>query len=142
MLKVLKVLVSYRTIIVVCVFMSFISIPFLQGTNTGEDFCVYTAGSQAHDKTKYVRNDNDYEPYDAQKHAADVKTYVRSGEKYFRNKANWSFMGYACILRHESIAILLFGYLISFSFLLAVLSGVRFALGNIFGSSALKISKK
>ncbi|HCS23230.1 MAG TPA: hypothetical protein DIW20_05700 [Rhodospirillaceae bacterium] len=45
--KALKALFSYWTIAAICAIASFTSIPIFEGTNTGEDTCIYTIEENA-----------------------------------------------------------------------------------------------
>lgn len=139
-IKFFRTVFSYWVIALICVLFSFISIPFLQGTNTGEDFCVYTVEGR---EGTYVRNGNGYELYDSQKHVDIKRTYIKRGaskkEEYFVNKPNWNFMDKDCVLRKESIFTFVIGYLISFTLLFVIFGSVRFVLGQIFNFCVVKL---
>lgn len=98
---IVKVATSYPTLIVVTLLVTVVFyMPVVIGTNTGEDGCVYTSAAN---KTAYVKDREEFVKYDPALHGDDAKTYVLSGDRYYRNKANWRVMDSPCRLTEISL---------------------------------------
>ena len=97
----IKFFTSYPALIAVTLLVTaFLYIPVIIGTNTGEDGCVYTSAAN---KTAYVKDGEAFVKYEPTTHGDDATTYVLSGDRYYRNKANWQVMDLPCRLTEISL---------------------------------------
>ena len=81
-----KAVTSYPFILLVAAITTLaLAQPFVIGTNTGEDACVYTSPAN---KTLYVKTGNGFIEYEPSTHGHKTKTYVTNGSAYYPNKSN------------------------------------------------------
>ncbi len=119
--------VIYLIIALLCGILSFVPILPLQGTNTGQDMCVYTTGATLH-----VRTDEGYVVYNPEVHGEDVETYISiyGVEEYYSSEPNWRFMDKPCVLTKESEIMFSIVYIISFILSFSLLGGLYYAAGR------------
>lgn len=99
----MKIVTSYPFILAIALITTLaLTQPFVIGTNTGEDACVYTSPAN---KALYVKTKSGFVKYEPGTHGHQAKTYVTNGNAHYLNKPNWRVYDMPCRLTGEALTI-------------------------------------